>query len=95
MGVPVITVPGQTFASRHAQSHLSTIGVLELIAHDGDDYLKLAVELAGDIDRLVAYRETLRQKMTASPTCDTKKFADGFTNVMRGIWRDWCLSNDN
>ena len=34
MGVPVITCPGETFASRHSLSHLSSVGMTETIARD-------------------------------------------------------------
>ena len=95
MGVPVITVPGETFASRHSLSHLSTIGLTELVARDQDNYVELAVGLANDTDRLAQLRATLREKMACSPTCDSKKFADCFTSIMRNIWRDWCLSQNS
>lgn len=90
MGVPVITVPGQTFASRHSQSHLTTIGLPELVAKDYDDYVARAVDLASDIERLRSLRARLRSQMANSPACDGEKFAKGFTNLMRSIWKDWC-----
>jgi len=90
MGVPVITVPGATFASRHSQSHLMTIGYPELVAKDQDHYVELAIELAHDQERLSRIRSQLRQKMAASPTCDTQKFANDFGALMRDIWRKWC-----
>ena len=34
MGVPVLTCPGETFASRHSLSHLSNVGLTE---HDRQD----------------------------------------------------------
>ena len=92
MGVPVVTVPGATFASRHSMSHLSTVGLPEMISVDYDDYVGLAVGLAHDIDRLSELRSGLRQKMASSPICDRQKFAEGFATHMREIWRDWCLS---
>ena len=92
MGVPVITVPGETFASRHSQSHLSTIGLPELVARNRDDYVKLAVELANDGDRLTSLRANLRETMASSPICDGENFAAGFATIMREIWRNWCLS---
>ncbi|MBT4932951.1 MAG: tetratricopeptide repeat protein [Rhodospirillaceae bacterium] len=92
MGVPVITVPGQTFASRHSLSHLSTIGLPELIARDHDDYVRLAVGLANDGDRLEGLRAGLREKMDASHLCNGEKFAQAFATQMRDIWRLWCAS---
>ena len=90
MGVPVITVPGQTFASRHSLSHLTTCGLPELVARDDDDYVALAIGLANDPRRLEDLRAELREKMSRSPICDGKKFAEGFAGLMRDIWRQWC-----
>jgi predicted O-linked N-acetylglucosamine transferase (SPINDLY family) len=92
MGVPVITVPGETFASRHSLSHLSTIGLPELVARNRDDYVKLAVGLANDGSRLASLRAELREKMAGSPICDGEKFAADFATIMRDIWCNWCLS---
>ena len=75
MGVPVVTCPGETFASRHSLSHLSNVGLTETIARDLDEYVELAVSLAGDLPRLAALRAGLRQRMAASPLCDGKRFA--------------------
>jgi len=95
MGVPVITAPGETFASRHSLSHLSTIGLPELVARDHDEYVELALGLASHTDRLAGLRAGLRQMMAASPICDSKKFADGFAANMRAIWRDWCATQNS
>jgi len=94
MGVPVITLAGETFASRHSLSHLSTIGLPELVAFAPDDYVRLAVALAHDGDRLDGLRANLRTKMAASPLCDGEKFGQGFAVLMRDIWRDWCSAKD-
>ena len=56
MGVPVVTWPGETFASRHALSYLSTVGMTETIAGSRDEYVEIAVRLAADLPRLAAIR---------------------------------------
>ena len=84
MGVPVVTCPGETFASRHSLSHLSNVGLTETIAHDLDEYVELAVSLAGDLPRLAVLRAGLRERMAASPLCDGKRFAP--------IWRPCCTT---
>src|SRR6185312_9230224 len=66
MGVPVITLPGRSFAGRHSLSHLSVVGLTELVARDPDDYVAIACRLAGDLDRLAALRVGLRQRVAAS-----------------------------
>ena len=54
MGVPVVTCPGETFASRHAMAHLTTVGLRETVARDWDDYVDIAAALAADWSRLSA-----------------------------------------
>jgi predicted O-linked N-acetylglucosamine transferase (SPINDLY family) len=90
MGVPVITCPGPTFASRHGLSYLSSLGMTETIAGDPGEYVRLAVTLAGDCQRLSALRAALRPRMAASPLCDGKRHAASLQNVLRGVWRDYC-----
>ncbi len=46
MGMPVITLPGKTFAGRHSLSHLSNVGLTETVARDVADYVELAVRIA-------------------------------------------------
>ena len=86
MGVPVVTCPGETFASRHSLSHLSNLGLTELIARDRDQYVELAVSLAADLPRLVELRAGLRQRMAASPLCDGKRFSRALASLLRSLW---------
>jgi predicted O-linked N-acetylglucosamine transferase (SPINDLY family) len=87
MGVPVITCPFETFASRHSLSHLANVGLKETIAHDLDEYVELAVSWGSDLPRLAALRERLREQMAASPLCDGKRFAANLTRLLHEAWQ--------
>ena len=95
MGVPVVTCPGETFAGRHSLSHLSNVGLTETIARDLDEYVELAVSLAGDLPRLAALRTALRQRMAASPLCDGKRFATNLASMLREVWQQRGRHGDN
>ena len=86
MGVPVVTCPGETFASRHSLSHLSNGGLTETIAGDLDEYVELAVSLSADLPRLAVLRSGLRARMAASPLCDGKRFAGNLASILRDVW---------
>ncbi len=88
MGVPVVTHLGETFASRHGLSYLANVGLTETIAGDLDEYVEIAVGLAGDLPRLAAMRAGLRERMAASPLCDGKRFAANFAEILGGVWRE-------
>jgi predicted O-linked N-acetylglucosamine transferase (SPINDLY family) len=90
MGVPVVTCPGGTFASRHSLSHLTNARFTETIARDLDDYVEIAVRLASDLPRLAALRAGLREQMAASPLCDGRRFAQNLMQLLRDAWRAWC-----
>ncbi len=74
-GCPVLTCPGKTFASRVAGSLLTTLGMDELIAASLDEYVDLAVLLAGDPDRLAGIRKKLAAARSSSPLFDMQRFA--------------------
>jgi len=89
MGVPVVTCPGETFASRHGLAHLSAAGMTETVARDLDHYVELAVGLASDLPGLGALRAGLRERVAASALCDGPRFAGHLMTLLRGVWRQW------
>ncbi len=92
MGVPVITVPGIRSVSRSAASILATVGLSDWIAASPGDYVRLAVEHAGDQAGLVELRRTLRERMRRSPLMDELQFARDLEDAYRRMWRAWCGS---
>lgn len=91
MGVPVITLAGQTVISRSGVSLLSTVGLSDFIAHTPEEYVGIAVKLAADIEGLRALRVGLRERMAASPLCDAAAFARDVEAAYRTMWRSWCV----
>ncbi len=70
MGVPVITLEGNTHVSRVGFSQLSNLGMPELIAHSNKEYLAIANRLATDWVKLDGIRQGLRTRMENSPLTD-------------------------
>jgi protein O-GlcNAc transferase len=92
MGVPVLTLPGAKPASRAGLSLLSSIGLGELTAWSEEDYVRMAVELAGNLPRIAGLRATLRPRMLASPLIDAPRFARNVEAAYRAIWERWCAT---
>ena len=85
-GVPVLTVPGQTFASRVAASLLTSLGLTELICPDLAAYEAQAVAVGQTPVAMAALVQRLVQARTASPLFDTA----GFTRTLeRGFELMW------
>jgi predicted O-linked N-acetylglucosamine transferase (SPINDLY family) len=87
MGVPVVTLAGQLHFSRVGVSLLTHAGLPELIAHSPAQYISIAVDLAGNADRLRALRSSLRQKVKSSPLMDAPSFAKSMDDAYRAMWR--------
>jgi protein O-GlcNAc transferase len=90
MGVPFVTLIGQTAVGRGGFSQLSNIGLPELAARTLDEYLQIAVDLANDVPRLAELRRTLRGRMETSPLMDAPAFARAIEVAYRQMWTNWC-----
>jgi predicted O-linked N-acetylglucosamine transferase (SPINDLY family) len=94
MGVPTITLIGQTVVGRAGWSQLCNLGLQELAARNADEYVRLASELAGDLPRLQELRATLRQRLERSALMDGPRFARQVEQAYRQMWRRWCRSGE-
>ena len=90
MGVPVVTLTGQTHVGRVGVSLLSQLGLNELAARDENEYLRILMELAADQERLTVLRCGLRTAMSQSSLCDAAGFTHRLESALRGMWREWC-----
>jgi predicted O-linked N-acetylglucosamine transferase (SPINDLY family) len=90
MGVPVVTLVGQTAVARAGWCQLSNLGLTELAAGDREQFVRIATELANDIPRLSELRATLRERMERSPLMDAPRFARNIEAAFREMWRTWC-----
>ena len=89
MGVPVVTLAGDTGVSRVGASLLSAIQLPELIAGDVERYISIASALAEDFPRLAELRAGLRDRVRRSPISDGAKFARDVEAAYRKMWHTW------
>ncbi|MBF0587529.1 MAG: tetratricopeptide repeat protein [Magnetococcales bacterium] len=94
MGIPTVTLIGETLYGRYTYSHLSRIGAPELAARDGAEYVRIAVALAQDPERLSAYRKRLRPMMQASNLMNPRLHTAEFETALRIAWRRWCRGEE-
>jgi len=73
-GLPLLTVAGDTFASRVSASVLTAAGLPELICGNVDDYVTTAITLARDEARLRQLRGRLTIDLPRSPLFDPVRF---------------------
>jgi predicted O-linked N-acetylglucosamine transferase (SPINDLY family) len=73
-GLPVLTLMGESFASRVAASLLNAIGLPELITSTQDEYEALAIELAMNPQKLADVKLKLVNNRLTTPLFDTPHF---------------------
>jgi predicted O-linked N-acetylglucosamine transferase (SPINDLY family) len=86
-GLPIITRPGETFASRVAASLLKAVGLPELITDSAEAYVALALERACDAPRLAALRQRLGDNRLTRPLFDTRLFARHIEAGYTAMWQ--------
>ena len=82
MGVPTITLAGDTMLARQGACMLSCVGLSDLVASTETAYVETAVHLACDAARLRCLRRQLRADTLKSPLFDAMTFANDFQNVL-------------
>ena len=85
-GLPVLTCPGATFASRVAGSLLWAVGMPELITGSVAEYEALALALARDPQRLAALRQKLAHNRSTYPLFDTDRFTRHMEAAYTTMW---------
>jgi len=86
MGVPVITLPGNSPVSRAGASHLTNLALPELIAKSPDDYINIATQLAQNLPHLSHLRQSLREKMRRSNLMNPRAFTQDIESAYKTMW---------
>jgi predicted O-linked N-acetylglucosamine transferase (SPINDLY family) len=87
MGVPTITLCGNTMLARQGASLLTCAGMGDWIARDTEEYISKAAAHAGNLENLSRLRAGLRGQVLASPLFNGLRFARNFEAAMWGMWQ--------
>ena len=92
VGLPVLTLMGQSFASRMAASLLNAIGLPELITDTQEEYEALAIELGLNPKKLADAKLKLASNRLTTPLFDTPLFTRYleavYQKMMERYWAD-------
>ncbi len=87
MGVPTLTLLGDTMLSRQGASMLTSVGLDDWIAKDVEDYIAKAIHFAHDVPHLAQLRSTLREMAIRSPLFDNRQFAINLQDCFEEIFQ--------
>lgn len=86
-GVPVLTCPGNSMASRLAASAVTAVGLAEMVAPDLAAYENRARDLAADPEKLAALRQRLAILRKTAPLFDTRRYVRDLERAYAAMWR--------
>lgn len=86
MGVPTITLAGQSSFERAGASLMTLAKLPELIATDTEQYTQIAIDIASKVPWLAEVRAGLRNTLQATPLLDGQAFATAFEEALRRTW---------
>lgn len=85
-GLPVVTLLGDTFASRVAAGLLNAAGLPETVAADLPEYEAKALRLVRDPDLLRSYRRRLEETRMQVPLFDSLRFTRHMERAFETMW---------
>lgn len=89
MGVPMVSMVGDSFKSRMGTGLLSYLKRTEWLAQDTEDYVRIACELAADVAELNTVRLGLRREVEQSALMREDIFNHFFGEGLRVMWLQW------
>ena len=90
MGVPTLSLAGDTPASRLGATEMHQLGLDSFIAYDVDGFLERGRYWASQLPELSEIRATMRQRLTDSPLGDQVALGNATEECLRTMWRTWC-----
>ncbi|MCH9639018.1 MAG: tetratricopeptide repeat protein [Betaproteobacteria bacterium] len=95
MGVPTITLAGETLLARQGASILTAAGLSNWVADNLDEYVSKAIKLSSELPCMVTLRSGLREQVRDSPLFDAQQFARNLELAFLGMYDSKKLGFEN
>ena len=89
MGVPFVSLDGDTMISRVGGTLLKAVGLSELIAANPEEYVQKAAASVRNLSQLAERRGVLRSRLSAC-VGDGSSFTKQLEQAFLAMWREWC-----
>lgn len=94
-GLPILTILGNSFASRVGASLVSAVDMPEMIVNSREEYEKKAIEIAQNPQMLKNIKEKLQANRLTTPLFDTKSFTNDLESIYQEIYDQYHSSSKN
>lgn len=89
MGVPTLTLAGDTLLARQGASLLAAAGLPDWITDNEESYVTQAIVFTNDLAKLAQLRSRLREHVLASALFDGERFAKHFEHTLWQLWGNY------
>ena len=89
MGCPLVVMQGHNFVSRMGASFLTYLDRQEWLAQSEDDYVRIALALAGQVSKQPWSRQAQRQAMQASYLCQIEQHTHDIEAIYLRAFEAW------
>jgi predicted O-linked N-acetylglucosamine transferase (SPINDLY family) len=90
MGVPTLSLAGDTPPGRLSASLLRHVGLDSFVGRDAAEFVRNGLSWADDLAALADVRAGLRARCGRSPTFQPEIVASGMASAFRIMWQRWC-----
>lgn len=90
MGVPTLTIAGQTVAGRSGAAILGHTGLQAFVARDAADFVQRGLFISRNLPLIADLRAGMRQRLEQTPVGQPAVIADGLDRALRIMWQRWC-----
>jgi len=94
MGLPVLTLKGNSYPSRMAASILNAANLPELITTTQEEYESLAIELATVPEKLKIIKNKLESNLSITPLYNTPMFTKHLESAFRKMYERYQQGSD-
>ena len=89
MGVPVVSLLGNTIGSRASGAILHALHLDDWVAQNEEGYLGVAIQKAKDIQALARFRQDIRSRVNVSPAGNPELYTRAVEGAYRAMWKTW------
>ncbi len=95
MGVPVLTVAGESYVSRQGVMQMLALGLPEFVAESPEALIPLAKMWMNKRPELSELRRTMRERLLASPLADAPRYVRNLEASLRAEWARRCPGDES
>ena len=87
MGLPLLTINGNSFNSREAANIVHAVNLPEMITSSQEEYESLAIELANNPKKFRIIKEKLADNLPSAPLFDTPRFTKNLESAYKIMFK--------